>query len=190
MTSNDPSKPQLHMLWPADRRSVPAAPCPSDYSIRLYKSGDEAPFLQLMSLTDFDPWDTAKLEYNVNRVIPSGWFFAINTSGQVVGTAMCLHNYSGREPFTGDLGWLACHPEHRGRGLGLSLTSHVTERFLIAGYDIIQLHTEYNRLAAIKTYLKLGYVPTIGSPKLADLWQEVCSKLDWVFSPDQWSHAD
>jgi mycothiol synthase len=96
----------------------------------------------------------------------------------------------GERPFTGDVGWLACHPEHRGRGLGLSLTSHVTERFLIGGYERIQLHTEYYRLAAIKTYLKLGYVPNIGSPDVADLWREVCSQLDWGFSSDDWSRGD
>jgi hypothetical protein len=62
-----------------------------------------------MSCTDFDPWDEAKLAYNMNRIIPGGWFLATDLSRQVVATAMCLHNYSGRLPFTGDVGWVACH---------------------------------------------------------------------------------
>jgi hypothetical protein len=72
-----------------------------------------------MALMDFDPWTQEKLDYNMSRILPEGWFFAVEakTSG-VVGTAMCLHNYGGHSPFTGDLGWLACHSDFLGNGLG------------------------------------------------------------------------
>jgi mycothiol synthase len=139
-----------------------------------------------MSRMDFDPWDDAKLSYNLNRIIPDGWFFATDASDRVVATAMCLHNYSDRTPFTGDVGWVACHPDHRGRRLGLCLTAHVTRRFLDAGYTAIQLHTEYYRLPAIKTYLNLGYLPSIQSADVSNLWERVCRELGWPFTPDAW----
>lgn len=180
-------KPQLHMVWPTDATKVACA-IPRGYAVRTYAPGDEAHFLRLMAQGDFDPWDDAKLHDNVAKIIPDGWFFAIEErSGAVVGTAVCLHNYTGRCAFTGDVGWLACDPAHRGRGLGHALMAHVTKRFLDAGYRRIQLHTEHYRLPAVHIYLKLGYVPVMASPEAVSLWEEVCAQIGWAFSPNRWT---
>ena len=189
MVARHPEQPQLRMVWPAaSRRQCPAVHPAAGYSVRTFRAGDEQAFLSLMSLMDFDPWDDAKLDYNMSRIIPDGWFFATDPSDRVVATAMCLHNYTGRSPFTGDVGWVACHPEHRGRGLGLCLTAHVTRRFLDAGYAAIQLHTESYRFPAIKTDLTPGYVPSIASAQASIARKEGCRALQWPFTPDAW-HA-
>jgi mycothiol synthase len=121
------------------------------------------------------------------KIIPEGWFFAIeNESHSATGTAMCLHNYTGKTPFAGDVGWLACDSRHRGHGLGYSLTAYATNRFLSAGYTKIQLHTESWRLPAIKTYLKLGYLPVVCDQAVYYLWEKVCRQINWEFSPDTW----
>jgi len=97
-------KPQLHMRWPAaSRRHCPPMNPPTGYSIRTFRPGEEEAFLALMACSDFDPWDEARWAYNVNRIIPGGWFFATNSSDRIVATAMCLHNYSDRSLFTGDV---------------------------------------------------------------------------------------
>lgn len=179
--------PQLHMVWTsATRRHCPAVSPAAGYSTRTFQNGDEQGFLSLMSRLDFGPWDEAKLAYNLNKVIPDGWFFVTSASREIVATAMCLHNYSGDSPFTGDVGWVACHPDHRGQGLGLCLCARVTQRFLDDGYTAIQLHTEYYRLPAIKTYLRLGYVPSAASSYVFGLWEDVCARLDWPLTPDAW----
>jgi len=178
--------PQLRMVWPIGSPEVPLS-VPQGYAIRTYEVGDEARFLWLMEHGEFDPWDDDKLHDNIARVIPGGWFFAVEeTSNLVVGTVMCLHNYTGRYPFTGDIGWLACDPGHRGRGLGLSLAGAATRRFLDAGYRSIQLHTECYRLPAVHVYLKLGYLPVIDSPIAKRTWKATCGKLGWPFRPDAW----
>jgi len=182
-----PERPQLRMVWPASRPACALVAPASGYAVRTYRPGDERACLELMSRVDFDPWDDAKLSYNLNRIIPDGWFFATDTSDRVVATAMCLHNYSDRTPFTGDVGWVACHPDHRGCRLGLCLTAHVTRRFLDAGYTAIQLHTEYYRLPAIKTYLHLGYLPSIQSADVSNLWERACRELGWPFTPEAWA---
>ena len=102
---------------------------------------------------------------------------------------MCLHNYSGLAPFTGDVGWVFCHPDHRGRSLGLALCARVVRRFLDAGYEAIRLHTEPHRLAAIKTYLRLGFVPHVASPEAARAWAGVCATLAWPFEPKAWNEV-
>src|SRR5690348_15153164 len=113
---------QLWMMWPEARLRGSVDPkIPDGYFIRTYQTDDDRSFVGLMALMDFDPWTPEKLDYNISRILPGGWFFAVATeSSRLVATAMCLHNYSGQSPFTGDLGWLACHPAHRGKGLGYS----------------------------------------------------------------------
>jgi mycothiol synthase len=179
---------QLRMRWPWARIKHRFDPKIADgYSIRNYQAGDEEAFLALMAETDFDRWTQEKLDYNLSRVLPAGWFFAVEFPAQrIVGTAMCLHNYTGQNPFTGDLGWLACHPQHRGRGLGFALSALVTRRFCEAGYTQIQLHTEYYRLAAIKTYSRLGYVPVMYCREMYELWKHVCRQLGWPYKPQEW----
>ena len=181
-------KPQLHMILPQGLTNRPVDPrTDCRYIIRTYRQGDELTFLSLMAKVDFDPWNNEKLQYNMGKIIPEGWFFATEKgSEKMVATAMCLHNYSGNAPFTGDVGWLACDPGHRGRGLGHSLTAYITNRFIDAGYSKIQLHTEYYRLPAIKIYLKIGYLPVLYSPEVYSIWQEVCEQIGWAFTPDKW----
>ena len=182
MNAAEQEKPQLHMVWPTPKRPCcPAISLAPGYTIRTFREGDEPAFLHLMSLSDFDPWDDEKLLDNINKIIPGGWFFAVDRTGQIVATAMGQHNYSGLSPFTGDIGWVFCHPDHRGKSLGLALCARVTQRFLDAGYTKIQLHTEYHRLPAIKTYLKLGYVPSVVSSEDAELWADVCEQLGWPY---------
>lgn len=78
-----------------------------------------------MEKLDFDPWDNGNLKYNKAKIIPNGWFFVEDKDKKVIATAMCLHNYSGQKmPFMGDVGWLACDPEHRAQGIGYVLTEH------------------------------------------------------------------
>jgi len=180
------------MIWPPDKLGAALEPNTAPgYVIRTYRPGDEAHFLSLMAKMDFDPWDDEKLRYNMARIIPDGWFFAVERASEsIVGTAMCLHNYTGSTPFTGDVGWLVCDPCHRGHRLGYSLTAYVTARFVHAGYARIQLHTEYYRLPAVKIYLTLGYLPVIRSREMYCLWQEVCEQIGWEFTPDAWSRRE
>jgi mycothiol synthase len=183
---------QIWMTWPENGPTTPIDPrIPDRYFIRTYRPGDEDGFLALMAQMDFDSWAEEKLDYNISKALPAGWFFAVEIgSNEPVATAMCLHNYYGRFPFTGDLGWLACHATHRGKGLGFSLAASVTNRFHEAGYSKIQLRTEYYRLPAIKTYLKLGYVPYLYCHEVYGLWEEICEKLKWPYHPHAWPRPE
>ena len=184
-------KPQLRMVWPQRLISQPPeVETPAGYEIRHYQPGDEQRFYEVMRLAGWPRWDAKRLDYSLSRIIPNGWFMAVEEQSKtVVGTAMCLHNYTGSLPFWGDLGWLACDPAHTGRGLGLALSAAVTSRFIEAGYRKIGLHTEYYRLPAIKIYLKLGFLPMLKGGDAIDLWREVCQKLDWPFTPKAWATA-
>ena len=72
------------------------------------------------------------------------------------------------------------------QGANYSLSACVTNRFRAACYSRIQLHTEYHRLPAIKTYLKLEYVPVMYCRKVYELWEDACRKLDWPYTSGEW----
>ncbi|MDE0447211.1 MAG: GNAT family N-acetyltransferase [Spirochaetaceae bacterium] len=175
-------RPQLRMVWPVPRLgSVPVPAPPAGYTIRTCLPADAPRFYELMALAGWPGWDAERLSYSLNRMLPDGWYLAVHTaSGAIVASAMALHNYKGTYPFWGELGWLAAHPDHSGRGLGLVVSSCVVRRFVAAGYRLIHLHTEEFRLAAIKTYLKLGFEPWMGSPDSEAQWARVLDRLGWT----------
>lgn len=183
--------PQLRMAWPTHHLDPPPVTPPPGYTIRLYQPGDEAQFYEIMHLVGWVDWNADKLQFSLSRIIPSGWFMAIQeATDHIVGSAMCLHNYTQRNPFWGDLGWLACDPQHTGQGLGQVLAAAVTTRFINAGYRQFGLYTEHYRLPAIKTYLKLGYVPFIDRAETYELWESVCQTVGWDFTPQQWPRSE
>ena len=183
--------PQLRMVWPKTLLGQQIeCNIPPGYKIRLYKNGDEERFFEIMALSGWESWDQDTLDPWLAKIIPDSWFMIIeNTSNLIVCTAMALHNYKGIYPFWGELGWLASDPKHSGKGLGLVVSAAVTERLMDAGYRNIQLFTEDFRLPAIKTYLKLGYVPSIYKQGMVDRWKEICLGLGWPFNPNSWHKA-
>ena len=105
-------------------------------------------------------------------------------SGEIVATAMALN--SEVYPSGGELGWLAGDPAHAGKGLGMAVSAAVTARFIAAEYRNIHLYTEDYRLPALKTYLKLGYIPFLYTPEMPERWRAICAQLQWPFTPEVW----
>ena len=107
-------------------------------------------------------------------------------SNEIAATAMALHDHTWLHPFCGELGWVAGDPAHAGRGLGLAVCAAVTARFIAVGYRQIHLYTEDFRLPALKTYLKLGYIPFLSTPEMPERWRAVCAQLRWPFTLEVW----
>ncbi len=107
-------------------------------------------------------------------------------SDEVVATAMALQDQLEFGCLGGELGWLACDPAHRGKGLGQAVSAAVTVRLIRAGFRHIHLYTEHWRLPALKTYLKLGYVPFLYNSEMWEQWRTICEQLKWPFTPEAW----
>lgn len=187
------STPQLVMVWPKARLAEPPTPVlPQGYRLRHYQPGDEARFYVVMALSGWPNWNDAKLQPWLARIPPRSWSMVVHEADPakpIVATAMGLHDHTDWHPFGGELGWVASDPQHAGRGLGHAVCAAVTQRLIAAGYENIHLYTEHYRLPALKTYLKLGYVPHLASPQLAELWATVCEQLHWPYQPDLWATA-
>ncbi len=179
------------MKWPERLLGAPpAVELPAGYGLRPYRPGDEVRFYKLMELAGWPGWDDERLKPSLSRILPGGWFMATyEQNGEVVATAMALHNYTGRFPFRGDIGWLAGDPTHAGKGLGLAVSAAATARLISAGYRDIGLGTEDFRLAALRIYLKLGYVPVLYLPEMTGRWRAICERVRWPFTPETWARA-
>jgi mycothiol synthase len=187
MSENDLDE-QLRMKWPdALLGSPPPVRTAQGYRLRTYQPGDEPGFYEVMGLAGWPGWNEEKLLPWRSRILPEGWFMMTHLdTDRIVATAMALQDMSefGREG--GELGWVASDCAHAGRGLGAALSAAVTGRLLEAGYRDIHLYTEHYRLAAIKIYLRLGYLPYLHLPEMLDRWRAVCEQLEWSFEPAQW----
>ena len=169
------------MVWPKKRLQIkPMISLPPGYSLRTYRPGDEVQFFTLMESAGWPGWDDEKLRPWLFRILPDGWFMAIDqNSGKIAASAMATHDHTWRHPFCGEVGWVAADPAHTGKGLGMAITAAVTARFIEVGYRHIHLFTEHWRLPAIKTYLKLGYEPLTDSVEVEKLWQKIFLQLSW-----------
>ena len=180
--------PQLQMIWPANRLTQPpTVTLPYGYHLRTYQPGDEARFFEVMALAGWPGWNEEKLGPRLDRMLPNGWFLAVaEDTNQIVATAMAFHDPTWLRPFSGELGWVAGDPAHKGRGLGTAVVSAVTARLIEIGYPSIHLFTEHYRLPALNIYLRLGYLPLLYRPEMYELWQTVCAELKRPFTPEQW----
>jgi mycothiol synthase len=180
--------PQLQMVWPEARLATPPViHVPPGYTLRTYRRGDEPGFYKVMALAGWPGWDDEKLRPWIARIPPGSWFMAThNATNTIVATAMGLHDHSDDHPFGGELGWVAADPAHHGRGLGMAVCAAVTARLIEAGYHNIHLYTEHWRLAALKLYLNLGYVPFLYTTEMRERWQVICEQLGWPFTPEVW----
>lgn len=187
------SKPtqQLQMLLREDVLVCPPElRLPSGYTLHTYRPEDAAGYIDLMHLAGFAHWDPNSIQNALQSVLPNGLFVIEHESGTLVATAMAGHHPSPHHPFGGELGWVAGHPDHGRRGLGVAVCAAVIRRYAEAGYSRVYLRTDDFRLPAIKSYLKLGFVPFLHDEDMRDRWRAVCEKLDWPFEPDEWPSAE
>lgn len=175
----------LKMLWPPQRLATPpTVPVPTGYTLRIYQPGDEPGFYKVMEIAGFTNWDDETLRLRRLKILPDGWFMIVHqASSEIVATAMAKHNPQDLHPFGGELGWVAGHPEHARKGLGMAVCSAVVRRLINGGYRHLYLKTDDWRLPAIMIYLRLGWTPFLHLPDMAERWCAVCEQLNWPFTP-------
>lgn len=187
--TEDPSPgTQLRMVWPEHLLGTPPiAQLPPGYDMRTYQQGDRPRFYEIMDLAGFTGWNDEVLQPWLPRMLSPGWHMATHgASGEIVATAMALQDASEFGAQGGELGWVAGDPAHGGRGIGMAVCAAATARLIEAGYRFIHLYTEDWRLPALKTYLKLGYVPLLSELDMPERWQAICTQLHWPFTPETW----
>jgi mycothiol synthase len=183
-----PSAP-LEMVWPQKllNETIPIL-IPPGYTLRQLRPDDYKAYFALlasagMEQNSLESW----VDYWEKIILPDGFFVIVhNETKDLAATCLAAHRPSLRHPRAGALGWLGADPAHKGLQLGRAVSAAVTARLIASGYRRIYLETHDFRLAAIKTYLDLGWTPMLYDKEMRARWSLVCEKLEWPFTPDDW----
>lgn len=90
-----------------------------------------------------------------------------------------------RYPGSGYLHWVATHAAHRGKRLGATASLAALHYFRQVGCRDAVLETDPPRLPAIRTYLRLGFVPEYVDPAHEEAWREVMASLAEASGPER-----
>lgn len=169
------------MAWPKRLLKSPPKPVlPKGYKLRTFRPGDAEQWASLMTQAGFKDWNSQFAADVAMRVLPDGAFFVEHKkSGKIVATAIAWARPTPLHPNGGELGWVSCDSGHGGKGLGMAVCCAAVGRFIAAGFREIYLMTDDWRLAAIKTYLKMGFNPLYYAPNMQARWQDIFAKLGW-----------
>lgn len=173
-------QPQLLMRRP-HLRGLPQASVPDGYELRHFRPGDEGGWNRLMDIaferaqgqSDFSQEMAADPPYQPERVR-----LILDRTGTVVATASCWQ--SARFPSGSmNLHWVATEPTHGGRGLGTAVSVDALQQGVREGQQRAFLQTDDFRVAALKTYLRLGFEPVITHDSHVQRWRDILSQLSW-----------
>jgi tRNA-Thr(GGU) m(6)t(6)A37 methyltransferase TsaA len=166
----------------SDLAGLPPVEMPEGYSLRTYRPGDEAAWAKIMDTgirrpdRDWTPELVRERLIDRPQFDPASLFFIVARDGEPVATACAWTRVPG-ETEVGMVHMVCCRPEHRGRRLGYWVTLAVLHRFRERGFREADLSTDDFRLAAIRTYLDLGFEPAHTHPGDAERWLRVLWKL-------------
>ncbi len=77
----------------------------------------------------------------------------------------------------GFLHWVASAPEARGLGLGALVSLAAMHRLRELGFAACRLTTDDERLPAIRTYLRLGFLPKVEDDTHPGRWRAIADQL-------------
>lgn len=138
--------------------------------------GDADALARLLTTSFGEPWDADKVRGQLLDEPTVSETFLIREGGRVIATASA-RTLPDRYPGAGYLHWVAADPEQRGRGIGREVVLAVLHRFAADGCRASVLETDDHRLAAIKLYLRLGYIPQYPDADHQTRWSAIFRRL-------------
>jgi mycothiol synthase len=171
---SDPFTPQLAM-----RRDtldgLPALLLPEGYTLRTYCEGDDANWIRIINESFERAWtkaDFASMMKNDPAFRPERLFFVVAPDGVPCATAGAWRSATNGEG-VGYLHYVGTRPAHAGRKLGYWVSLAALLHLRAEGCNAATLLTDDYRLAAIKTYLRLGFRPVIVHENQPTRWERV-----------------
>jgi mycothiol synthase len=170
----DPRKWQLAMII-ENLRCHPETPRPQGYTLRSYQSGDEEAWERIVIEAFHRPQSFQ------NKIMQDGYFrpervLFICHSNHPVATA-CAWHVPNTPEHIGYLYMVGALKTHQGKGLGYTVCGAALNQMVRDQKTSAMLFTDASRLAAIKTYLKLGFEPSPLNPNQLLVWDKVLEKL-------------
>ncbi len=136
---------------------LPELTPPAGFHIRSFEPGDEKDWENIIGSSFETPRTIKTVMADDPGFEPKRIFFAVCDDVPVATAAAWYHPLWGQE--YGYLFFVAVTPEYRGRYLGYAVSLAALHRFVEEHREQAVLETDDHRIAAIKTYLRLGFHP-------------------------------
>lgn len=176
-------QPQLRLRRPLEVPLPPERPLSAWFTVRPYAPGDEAAWARVLHDNgELGDWDEERIHGMLARDYPKllteGTFFAARDD-ELVATA-CTQRHDSPTPNREllEIGWVGVVPSARGHHLAYILSRHILAcwRRQVTG-DMFILTDDW-RVAAIRTYLRLGFRPEIVHPNQVERWRNLAESFD------------
>lgn len=145
--------PQLFMCLPCLALSYP-----TDDLAEEARPEDAAGIAAVLSKAFDEPWDAERVRHELGPEGGVDASYVVRENGAVVAVASARH-LPDHYPGAGYLHYVGADAAKAGRGLGGLVTLAVLKHFRDEGLEAVVLETDDFRLPAIRTYLKIGFVP-------------------------------
>lgn len=167
---------QLFMRRP-ELTSLPALwGAPAGYALRPAIPADAEGIAAVM-VSAFGPdWTAERVRQSLLDAPDVKETYVVAHGGEPVATASA-RIVPDRHPESGYLHWVGTHADHRGKRLGALVSLAALHFFRDAGCRDAVLETDPPRLAAIRTYLNLGFLPEHTDPEHEAAWREITATL-------------
>lgn len=153
---------------------LPPVTLPEGYVLAHFLPGEEAGWELVMSEAFGEkdpPWSFAATMGRDAACCPERVLF-IKQQGEAVATASAWYRPDwGLD--TGYVHYVGGRPGHAGKKLGLLVSLAVLHRFVYEGRTRAVLQTDDFRVAAVKTYLQLGFRPWLVEEDQRERWRNV-----------------
>ena len=167
-----------------DLLDLPPLPAlPNGYALRETQPGDIPAVAAVLNRAfagdTWDParsWDEARVAATLNEEQGVKQTLVIDFGGRPIATASARLQPE-RFRGSGYLHWVAVDPDHRGQRLGFFLSLAVLHTFVTLGCADALLETQDHRLAAIQTYLRLGFMPEYRDETHRERWDAIQARL-------------
>ena len=152
---------------------------PAGYDLRAMTLDDQPAYLEIMNANaQLGAWTAERVRElftgSENRMILDGSYI-ITHAGRAAAVTSTMAPTKKEPRYS--VGWVAGSPDHQGRNLGYQVCLAVLLYMRKVKIPETCLLTDDFRLAAIKTYIKLGFVPEHSHPSHPERWKAVYEKL-------------
>ena len=174
--------PQLKMIFNAETTPLPELTVAPGFSLRTIADSELVPYNELRASVGFPVWDPEHLLKFRSKVLPDSMFLIVeNSTGRFAASATAETTDMQDHTELGVLGWVMTHPDFQGHHLGGSVSVAAMHRLYEGGYRAFSLLTDDFRLAAVKTYLKLGWKPWLYLEEMEGRWRALAEKFGLDF---------